>query len=120
MGANVKPAFSHFPHPSRVPAREGLIIGIDLGAAGASSLLDADGHLLEVCDIPVLDDGPRARPIVSASGFAAIIREWRPERAVVEYVYYRHQCGATRKTTNLFNRGCRDLYNRGFRWKHAA
>ena len=63
-----------------------LVLGIDLGAAGAVALLDADGHLLDVRDIPVLDDGPRARPTVSASGFAAIVREWRPERAVVEFV----------------------------------
>ena len=35
-------------------------------------------------------------------------------------VYYREQCGAHRKAINLFNRGCRDLYERGFRWKHAA
>ncbi len=71
---------------SEVPAREGLTLGIDLGAAGAVSLLDGDGHLLDVRDLPVLDDGPRARPSVSASGFAAIVREWRPERAVVEFV----------------------------------
>lgn len=62
------------------------ILGIDLGAAGAVSLLDADGRLLDVRDLPVLDDGPRARPTVSASGFAAIVREWQPERAVVEFV----------------------------------
>lgn len=63
-----------------------LVVGIDLGAAGAASLLDGDGHLLDVRDLPVLDDGPRARPTVSASGFAGILREWRPERAVVEFV----------------------------------
>ncbi len=79
-------SFPHFPAPSRAPAREGRILGIDLGAAGACSLLDRDGHLLDVRDIPVLDDGPHARPTVSASGFAAIVREWQPERAVVEFV----------------------------------
>ena len=71
---------------SRAPAREGLTLGIDLGAAGAVSLLDREGHLLDVRDVPCLDDGPRARPTVSASGFAAIVREWQPERAVVEFV----------------------------------
>ena len=64
----------------------GLVLGIDLGAAGAVSLLDGDGHLLDVRDIPVLDDGPRGRPTVSASGFAAIVKEWAPDRAVVEFV----------------------------------
>ncbi len=64
----------------------GLVLGIDLGAAGAVSLLDVNGHLLGVRDLPVLDDGPRARPTVSASGFAEIVREWQPERAVVEFV----------------------------------
>lgn len=54
-----------------------LTLGIDLGAAGAVSLLDADGHLLAVRDIPCHDDGPRARPTVSASGFAEIMREWQ-------------------------------------------
>ena len=63
-----------------------LLVGIDLGAAGAVSLLDKEGHLLDVRDLPCLDDGPRARPTVSAPGFAAIVREWRPERAVVEFV----------------------------------
>ena len=63
-----------------------LVLGIDLGAAGAVSLLDGDGHLLDVLDLPVLDDGPRARPTVSASGFASIVREWAPDRAVVEFV----------------------------------
>ena len=62
------------------------ILGVDLGAAGAVSLLDGDGRLLDVRDVPVLADGPRARPTVSASGFAAIVREWHPERAVVEFV----------------------------------
>ena len=64
----------------------GLVLGIDLGAAGAVSLLDGDGHLLDVRDIPVLDDGPRGRPTVSASGFAAIVKEWAPDRAIVEFV----------------------------------
>ncbi len=68
------------------PAREGLTLGVDLGAAGAVSLLDADGHLIAVADLPCLDDGPRSRPTVSASGFAAIVREWQPDRAVVEFV----------------------------------
>ena len=68
------------------PAREGLTPGVDLGAAGAVSLLDADGHLIAVTDLPCLDDGPRSRPTVSASGFAAIVREWQPDRAVVEFV----------------------------------
>ena len=62
------------------------VVGIDLGAAGAVSLLDADGRLLDVRDLPCLSDGPRARPTVSASGFAEILHEWRPDRAVVEFV----------------------------------
>ena len=64
----------------------GKILGIDLGAAGAVSLLDWDGHLLDVRDLPVLNDGPRARPTVSASGFAEIVKEWEPEKAIVEFV----------------------------------
>ena len=72
------------PDVAGLPAAR--ILGVDLGAAGAVSLLDADGHLLDVRDLPCLPDGPRARPTVSASGFAAIVRELRPERAVVEFV----------------------------------
>lgn len=77
---------TEFSESTCVPAREGLTLGVDLGAAGAVSLLDREGHLLAVRDLPCLDDGPRARPTVSASGFAEIVREWRPERAIVEYV----------------------------------
>lgn len=63
-----------------------LISGVGLGAAGAVGLLDGEGQLLDVRDLPVLDDGPRARPSASASGFALIVRELRPERAAVEFV----------------------------------
>ncbi len=59
---------TEFPEFIRVPKREGLTLDIDLGAAGAVSLFDGEGHLLDVRDLPCLDDGPRARPSVSTSG----------------------------------------------------
>ncbi len=62
------------------------ILGIDLGAAGAVALLDGDGHLLHVADMPVLPDGPRSRPSVNPALFATIVREWCPDKAFIEFV----------------------------------
>ena len=62
------------------------IVGIDLGAQGAVALLDGDGHLVHVADLPVLVDGPRSRPSVNPALFATIVREWCPDRAYIEFV----------------------------------
>ena len=63
-----------------------LVLGIDLGAAGALALLSKDGGLVEVVDMPILRDGPKSRPTVNGPLLAAIIQGWAPKRAFVEYV----------------------------------
>ena len=62
------------------------IIGIDIGRSGAIALLNREGELLEVEDMPTLDDGPKGRPAVNAILLAAILKRWSPEQAFVEGV----------------------------------
>ena len=62
------------------------ILGIDLGTQGAVALLDSDGYLHGVADLPVLPDGPKGRPSISAPLFASIVRDWNPDRAFIEFV----------------------------------
>ena len=70
------------------------VIGIDIGVMGALALLDASGALIDVADMPVLRDGPAKRQAVNAPLLAVILREWRPERAFVEFVGARPGEGA--------------------------
>ena len=62
------------------------ILGIDIGRMGAVALLSAEGDLLDVTDLPVLNDGPKGRPAVNAALLTPIIRAWGPGKAFVEYV----------------------------------
>jgi len=48
-------------------------LGIDIGIAGAVAILDQDGALIEVHDMPVLLDGPAGRRSVNAPLLASII-----------------------------------------------
>lgn len=64
----------------------GPIIGIDLGHQGALALVSHDGQLLDVADMPTLDDGAKGRPTVCAPLLADLIRRWAPAAAFVEYV----------------------------------
>ena len=70
------------------------IIGIDIGSKGALALLDAAGALIEVCDMPVLLDGPKNRANVNAPLLAEIVCRWQATRAFVEYVGARPGEGA--------------------------
>lgn len=63
-----------------------MIVGIDLGAAGALALMEKDGDLVAAADMPVLADGPKCRPAVNAALLAAMLQEWQPEEAFVEFV----------------------------------
>ena len=49
------------------------VLGIDIGSHGAIALLTPTGDLIEVRDMPVLLDGPRGRPNVSAALLADIV-----------------------------------------------
>jgi hypothetical protein len=70
------------------------VIGIDIGNAGALALVTAAGELLEVKDMPVLNDGPAGRPTVNAPLLAEMLRIWCPARAFVEFVGARPGEGA--------------------------
>lgn len=70
------------------------IIGIDIGSKGALALLSPAGELLEICDAPVLRDGPANRPNVNAALLAEIVYRWHATQAFVEYVGARPGEGA--------------------------
>lgn len=84
--------------PSRAHAREGCgnsgksgwpetrVIAVDIGAHGAAALLDEDGALLDLADLPTLDSGPACRPEISPHLFAVVVRRWAPSRAWVEWI----------------------------------
>jgi hypothetical protein len=63
-----------------------LILGVDIGSAGALALVDEAGELLDVADMPILRDGPAKRPAVNGPLLAALVGRWRPDRAIIEYV----------------------------------
>ena len=71
-----------------------MILGIDIGSCGAIALLDDNGELIDVADMPILRDGPAGRPAVNAPLLAQIIARWRASRAYVEYVGARPGEGA--------------------------
>ena len=72
----------------------GPIIGIDIGSQGAIALLTPAGDLLEVVDMPILRDGPKGRPNVSAALLADIVVNMKASTAFVEFVGARPGEGA--------------------------
>ena len=71
------------------------VLGIDIGSQGAVALLTSAGELLEIADMPVLRDGPRGRPNVSAALLADIVLKMRAAMAYVEFVSARPGEGPT-------------------------
>jgi hypothetical protein len=71
-----------------------MILGIDIGSRGALALLNPQGDLLEVTDMPVLRDGPKGRPAVNAPLLAVLIYHWHAKQAFVETVGARRGEGA--------------------------
>jgi crossover junction endodeoxyribonuclease RuvC len=69
-------------------------IGIDIGVAGAVSCHEENGELVEVADMPVLNDGPAGRRAVNAPLLAEILARWHVRRAFVEFVGARPGEGA--------------------------
>ena len=49
------------------------ILSIDIGSRGAIAILTPEGQLLEVHDMPVLNDGPAGRRAVNAPLLAEIV-----------------------------------------------
>jgi hypothetical protein len=70
------------------------IIGIDIGSKGALALLDENGALLEVADMPCLNDGPKGRPAVNGPLLAELVYRWHAGTAYIEYVGARPGEGA--------------------------
>jgi crossover junction endodeoxyribonuclease RuvC len=61
-----------------------ILLGIDPGANGAIAVFQ-DGKLIDVLDMPVVQDGKGKRR-TDAAAVGAVIREVRPQLAVVERV----------------------------------
>jgi crossover junction endodeoxyribonuclease RuvC len=72
----------------------GPVLSIDIGVAGAIALLAAEGQLLEVFDMPVLNDGPAGRRAVNAPLLAEIVFKSHATRAFIEFVGARPGEGA--------------------------
>ena len=62
-----------------------VIIGIDPGLSGAGAIVDEDGNLVTVFDMPTMGDKTRKR--VDASLLSRIIKEFPPALAIVEHVH---------------------------------
>ena len=63
-----------------------VVLGIDIGATGAVALLTADGELVWVEDMPVLNDGPAGRRTVNAPLLAELLAKSHATQAFVEFV----------------------------------
>jgi crossover junction endodeoxyribonuclease RuvC len=71
-----------------------MVIGVDIGLAGAVALLLENGELVEVHDMPVLADGTAKRRTINAVLLGALVRAMAPDRAFVEHVAARPGEGA--------------------------
>jgi crossover junction endodeoxyribonuclease RuvC len=74
--------------------RRSAVVGIDVGIGGALALLDQDGRLLELEDMPVLHDGSGGRAAVNAPLLAAILTRWHARQVFCEFVAARPGEGA--------------------------
>ena len=83
-----------------------VVLGIDPGAHGAIALLDETGDLLEVVDMPCLDDGPAGRRAVNPALLAEIVAKSPASKAFVEYVGARPGEGAVGAFSFGRSKGC--------------
>ena len=70
------------------------VLGVDIGATGAIALLTDQGELIDVFDMPCLQDGPKNRRTVNAPLLAEVIYKSHATRAFVERVGPRPMEGA--------------------------
>lgn len=71
------------------------VLGIDIGTKGAIAILDAEsGALLEIFDMPVLNDGPKGRPAVNGPLLAERVYRAHAGHCFVELVGARPGEGA--------------------------
>src|SRR6516225_8742905 len=74
-----------------------IIFGVDVGSVGALSLISWDGagfDLLDVFDMPCLNDGPAGRRAVNPALLAGLVAKSRASKAYVELVGARPGEGA--------------------------
>jgi hypothetical protein len=69
-------------------------IGIDPGIHGAIAILDSQGRLMHVEDIPILSDGAKSRSTINAPLLVDLIRKTYAVEAYVELVGVRPGEGA--------------------------
>jgi crossover junction endodeoxyribonuclease RuvC len=69
-------------------------LGVDIGVQGAIAVLDESEQLVEVHDLPVLQDGPASRRTINAALLAGIIGACHADKAFVEHVAARPGEGA--------------------------
>ncbi len=62
------------------------MIGIDPGLGGALALLTSDGALVDLDDMPTLQDGAAGRRAINAPLLAARVRAWGAGQAYCEFV----------------------------------
>jgi len=62
------------------------VVGIDPGNSGALALLTLDGGLIQIEDMPVVDDGVNGRSTINAPLMAALLRRWGPCAAYIELI----------------------------------
>jgi len=71
-----------------------LVLGIDIGVEGAVATLTPEGQLINVVDMPCLNDGPAGRRAINAPLLAEIVAKSHATQAFIEYVGPRPQEGA--------------------------
>ena len=63
-----------------------LFLGIDLGVGGAFAVVNADGQLVSVTDMPTLNDGPKGRRALNAPLLAQQLAETHATEAFIESI----------------------------------
>jgi crossover junction endodeoxyribonuclease RuvC len=63
-----------------------VILGADIGNRGAVAVLDDNGELIAVFDMPCLEDGPKGRPTLNPTLLSGIIARSGVSHAYVEWV----------------------------------
>lgn len=63
----------------------GRLLAVDIGRHGALALF-LDEALVEIADMPILEDGPAGRPSINAALLAGVVRRMALDKAVCEHV----------------------------------
>jgi crossover junction endodeoxyribonuclease RuvC len=93
-GTHETVAGSRRPNRASAAGRPTMILGVDIGAAGALAVMTDAGELVDVFDMPTLRDGPKNRRTVNAPLLAEIVYKSHADRAFVERVGPRPMEGA--------------------------